>query len=477
MRVPNIAKNTSFFTLSLILQKIISFTYFVLLARYLGPADLGKYYFAISFTSLFSIFIDWGLANITTREVAKKEEAGQQYLSLSIALKIPLSFLMFFIVMLIAYFSNYSNLIRNLIYLSSFCMILDSFSLTFFSILRGYHNLKYESSISVFFQIIVLSSGLIFMQQNKGPLWLMGSLVLASMLMFLFSGWIIFKKYNLKLKPNWNKIFFKQVFLITLPFAIFIIFQKIYSSLDTIILAYLKGDEAVGLYQSAFKITNALQFLPSAFIASLYPAFSLYWKNNKNQLTISFERAMNYLIIISLPISIGISALADKIILIFGKDYASAILTLQISMLALIFIFLNYPIGSILNACDKQKKNTHFMGWTLLISIFLNFILIKKYGVNGASLTMVISNLLMFFLGIKETGKIIDYSRKKIILVLVKVISASSIMLIFILITKNLFNIFSTIFLASIIYFSALFILKGFQKKDLSSILMSLKIK
>ena len=59
-KIANIAKNTSYFTVALIMQKVITFGYFILLARYLFPDSLGKYYLAISFTTIFAIFIDFG---------------------------------------------------------------------------------------------------------------------------------------------------------------------------------------------------------------------------------------------------------------------------------------------------------------------------------------------------------------------------------------------------------------------------------
>ena len=63
-KIQSIAKNTSYFTLALIIQKVISFAYFAVLARNLAPAELGQYYLAISFTTIFAIFVDLGLANI-----------------------------------------------------------------------------------------------------------------------------------------------------------------------------------------------------------------------------------------------------------------------------------------------------------------------------------------------------------------------------------------------------------------------------
>ena len=77
-RITNIAKNTSFFTFALVLQKVVTFVYFTILARNLLPEDLGKYYFAISFATIFMLIADLGLNNVLVREVAKrKNEAGK----------------------------------------------------------------------------------------------------------------------------------------------------------------------------------------------------------------------------------------------------------------------------------------------------------------------------------------------------------------------------------------------------------------
>src|SRR3990167_2773138 len=92
-KITNIAKNTSYFTLALVLQKIISFTYFVLIARAIGPADLGKYYFAISFTSIFGIFIDIGQSSVLTREVARRPNDTARLFSSVFLIKLPLALL------------------------------------------------------------------------------------------------------------------------------------------------------------------------------------------------------------------------------------------------------------------------------------------------------------------------------------------------------------------------------------------------
>ena len=472
-KITNIAKNTSYFTLALVLQKIISFTYFTLIARALGPEDLGKYYFAISFASIFSILMDLGLTNVLTREIAKDKDKANNYLSTVLAIKLPLSVITGLLIVIIANLLGYPELTKILIYFSTVCVILDSFATTFFAVSRGFHNLSFESVASVLFQIIVLITGLIILKLDLGLSWLMGALLLASIINLIYSLFIVTGIFKLSLKPVYNPKLIKFILKISISFGLFAIFQKVYTYFDTVLLATLAGDYYVGLYQVAFKIMNAIQFLPLAFTASLYPAMSAYWAGNRDQLTITFERAMNYLIIIALPISIGIAVLADKIVLIFKSEFQGAILPLEINIAALLFMFAAYPIGSLLNACDKQKINTINMGITVAASIILNIILIPRFQAVGASITVLISSILMIILGLIQVPKIITYRPKIILKVFGKALLASALMMFFIIYLKNYLNIFIIVPPAAIIYFVILYYLKAFRKEDLISLYRS----
>ncbi len=471
--IRGIAKSTSYYTLALILQKVISFSFFIILARFLIPADLGKYYLAISFTTIFAVFIDLGLANVLIREVAKTKERSQQLLGNVLAIKIPLALLSLIALAILINIVGYPVLTRQLVYLSSICMVLDSFTLIFFACIRGWHNLIFESLGAVIFQLIILALGFTALRLNLGLKWLMVATITASSFNFFYSSILVRFKWKIKLWPRLDPELIKTIIKIAIPFGLFGILQRLYTYLDTVLLSVLAGDKFVGLYQIAFKIIFALQFLPMAFIASLYPAFAAYWARNRQQLAITFERAMNYLIIISLPISVGIIILADKIILLFKAEYTEAILPLQLIMASLVFLFLNFPIGSLLNACDRQKINTMNMGISLGVSVVLNLILIPKFQTVGASITVVATNLLMFILGMCWVPQIIKYRPKKIVLTALKALVSVAIMALVVISLKMILNIFVIIILAGIIYFTMLLALGGVKKADIASILNS----
>ncbi|MDA3839670.1 MAG: flippase [Patescibacteria group bacterium] len=467
------AKNTSYFTFALILQKVVSFTYFAILARFLGPESLGQYFFAISFASIFGIIIDIGIANVLTREIAKDQESSSKLISNILAIKIPLMFLSWILIYLFIFFLGYTGTLKYLILLSTLAVTLDSFTYTFYAISRGHHNLIFESISSVVFQLIVLCFGFYFLFFDYSILYVMSALVFASIFNFIYSSTLLKRKWHISFFKKIELKVIKHIFIISLPFGVFVGFQRLYLYLDSVLLKMMAGDYFVGLYQVAFKIIFSLQFLPMAFTASLYPAMSAYWKSDRTQLLVTFERAFSYLLIISLPISFGIAFLSQQIILIFSSSYNDAILPLIIIMFSLPFIFLNFPIGSLLNACDKQRLNTFNMGVALVASVILNIILIPKYQALGASITVLLTNMLMFLLGMIQIPGIIKIKFLNLLKIALKTLLASFMMSIFVYYAKDYLNIFFVVTISAFIYFISLYLLRGFRKEDIFSIYSS----
>ncbi|PIT93949.1 hypothetical protein COU00_01565 [Candidatus Falkowbacteria bacterium CG10_big_fil_rev_8_21_14_0_10_43_11] len=474
MKIINIAKNTSYFTLALIMQKVVSFCYFIIVARAIGPENLGKYYFAISFTTIFAIFIDIGMSSVLIREAAKYQERAYSYLRNIISLKLILSLFSLLTVAVLINLMGYPQLTKDLVYLSSLAMVLDSFTLIFFSVSRGFHNLSYESFSSVVYQLIILTVGYLFLRAGWGLRWLMAAVALASLANFCYSAGLVVFRWKLSLRPAWRHDLIKNIITMALPFALFGIFQRFYTYFDSVLLSLIAGDRYVGLYSIAFKMTFALQFLPLAFVASLYPAMSAYHLNDKEQLKITFERAMKYLIIIALPISAGIIVLADNFILIFKSEYSGSILPLQIIIASLVFIFASYPVGSLLNACDKQKINSLNMAAVLAASVIMNLILIPRFQAVGASVTVLATNILLLALGLIWVPKIISYRPWVIVKVLLKSLAAVALMSVILFYFKNSVNIFILIPLSGFIYFAVLFLIKGYTNTDVASIKNSL---
>ena len=91
----NIAKNTTYLTVALVVQKILSFFFFLFIAKTLGNGGTGEYVAAFSLSSIFGVFADFGLGPVLIRELAHDESKSVIYLGNIIAIKLWLSVIAF----------------------------------------------------------------------------------------------------------------------------------------------------------------------------------------------------------------------------------------------------------------------------------------------------------------------------------------------------------------------------------------------
>jgi O-antigen/teichoic acid export membrane protein len=277
----------------------------------------------------------------------------------------------------------------------------------------------------------------------------------------------LFYKYGVKFLPRFNKHTFFKLGKIAIPFALAAIFSRIYSRADTIILSKLAGDQAVGWYSIPKKISNAFRFLPMALIASVYPKFSEYYKDNKEKLAYLLERSLKYLMLLVFPISVGIMLLSqDIVITIYTEEYVRSILPLKVLMISLFFSFISFPLGAFLNACDRQKTQTAIVGIVMTVNVILNLILIPKFSVLGAAISALVGNLLLAVLGYYFVPKITDISHKFLISCGAKIGSAAALMGVIVWWINMFVHFLITIVVGAAVYFAVLYLF-GIITKEL----------
>ena len=73
-----VVRSSAIYTLALVYQKILSFTYFSIVARALGPEKLGTYIFALSFAAFFQLVVDFGFVPMAIRTFSQDDEKKQK---------------------------------------------------------------------------------------------------------------------------------------------------------------------------------------------------------------------------------------------------------------------------------------------------------------------------------------------------------------------------------------------------------------
>jgi len=470
-----ILRNTSYLTGAFIVQKILSFLYFIFIARALGPYDLGLYDPAKALIPILLILIDFSLSPVLTREVARKPEKSFVYLSNVLAVKAIFAVILLVLFGIITNFSSFAEIERSVIYLIALIVAFDSFTATFFAVFRGLQNMKYEAFGMIITQSVTIVIGLLSLHYGEGIRGLFLATLVGSIINFFYAFTVIKKRLGVLASFRWQKDIIKMFLITAIPFALSAILAKVFTYTDRFVLLIQSGREFVGYYATANKLTFALEFLPSAFAAAFYPAMSAAFITDKKLLTQIFERSLFYLILIGTPIATGAVVLAQNIfVTLWAGDYLKSILPFQIMISSIIVIFLNFPIGSFLNATNNQKINTINMAITVLVNVGLNLILVQQLQYVGSAIATALSEFLLFTLGLRKVSQLINFSKKFLVRSFLGAIAVSGTLAAVIYFTVRDQSLYIILPAYIILYLAGLYLLKIFRKEDLQTVMHAL---
>ena len=190
---------------------VLSFVYFTILARTLGAESIGQYFFAISFATMFAVLMDFGLSPVLTREVAKDDSDSKLWFKQIFSLKLIATLAAVVFLLVLNTFVFAGDAVRELIYLTTMIVVIDSFTLLFYAFVRGQQNLKFEAGGTIIFQLIVMTVGLSLLQFTNNLFLIVGVLFVASLFNLIYSGLILYFKYKVKPFFVWNRGLIKKI--------------------------------------------------------------------------------------------------------------------------------------------------------------------------------------------------------------------------------------------------------------------------
>jgi len=287
--VSRIAKNTSVSFISQIITRLLGFFFIMYTVRYLGAKNFGILSFAIAFTNMFGIFTDFGLGQLVTRETARDRSVTTKYIGNIIVLKALFALLTFIVIVLLVNFFKSTDETRNVVYIIALSVICNSFVQILYAVFQGYEKVEYISAGNILNSAMLFISALIAI--NKGfsvtgfaCLYLISSGTLLSYCLIV-SCWKFVKP-----KLEFDKQFCCFILKEAVPFGLIGFFGILFHWIDSVMLSLLKGDEAVGLYNAAYRLLMVIVLMPSTFDVAIFPVMSRLYVSSQASLEIIYER-------------------------------------------------------------------------------------------------------------------------------------------------------------------------------------------
>lgn len=458
--VQQIAKNTLVLFVGDLIFKIMSLFITIYLAKYLGVENFGKYNFVFAFLALFGILKNLGLHDILARDLAQNPTIVPKLIGNAYFVKIIMTLVAIVLCTITISLLHYSKEITNYVYVASIIILFTSFS-DFYSVI---FQVNYKSEYQVFANLIfkIASTILIlFVIFSHGTLMQIFIVTVFSEMLKTYISYSFSKKF---VKPQFEIDYklWKYFAHEATPIALASVISVINFRTDVIMLSAMNGNFAVGIYSAAHKIVEPLSLITFAFVVPLFPHMASSFKESKNKLIKTYKLSMRYLYIMFVPMVIGITLMADEIILMVYKEpFTESINVLQILIWTFIFSG-NIVFVKLLITINKQKCIAKSMTISAIFNVIVNYALIPLFSYNGASIATLLSSLLVFTMNYHHIGK--HLTRLPLHEFIIKPAIGGLVMAVYLnYITDNIILMITGGFL---IYCTMLIILKTFNDED-----------
>jgi O-antigen/teichoic acid export membrane protein len=362
-----------------------------------GAEDYGMYFSLLGFTFLFTIFLDVGIVNFTTRTISQQPFLIQKYFSKVFSLRIFLALIYGVLVLIIGGIIGYNQSEIYLLLWLIFNQILAGFTLYFRSNLTGLLLFKYDSIVSVLdrFLLIIICSILLWGGVTTEPFqiyWFVYAQTFAYGVSAITA--LIFLLSNQKLKKlNWDKLFSMAILRQSAPYALLILLMTFYYRADSVMLERMleDGKTQAGIYANGFRFFEAANNIAFLFATLLLPLFSNLLKNKKPVASL-VKIASSILIPGAILVAITCFLFSQQ--LIDARYINSTFQSGQvfgILMICFVFISTTYIFGTLLTANGNLKTLNKIAFGGVVLNIILNLILIPKYQAYGAAIASLIT--------------------------------------------------------------------------------------
>ena len=387
-----VIKNAAWIIGCRIVQSGLALVVTMISARYLGPSGYGLINYAASIVAFFVPIMQLGLNGTLVQEILQEPEREGETLGTALVMSLISSIACLVGVGAFTAIANRGETQTVLV-----CLL---YSLLL--IFRGLEMIQYwfqakllskHTSLAVLFAyVIVAVYRIVLLITGCSIYWFAVSQAIDVALIAL-SQLTIYRKLSVqKLRFSMERA--KRMFTKSKYYIIPGLMITIFAQTDRIMLKLMMNDEAVGFYSAAVACASLTSFVFVAIIDSARPSI-LEGKKQSGDIFCSRMKLLYATIIILALLQSGfITLLAKPIVaILYGSKYGTAVSTLRIVVWYSTFSYM----GAVRDVWILSEEKQKYL-WAINLSgatanILLNAILIPLYGINGAAVASLLTQM------------------------------------------------------------------------------------
>jgi O-antigen/teichoic acid export membrane protein len=373
----------------------IGFAALIVVARRVGPENLGAYTFAQNLVQYLPV--DVGVSAYAVREIAREPERMRRIVGEVLAVRTVVMVLCIAATLAVAPYVLPDENVREVLPI----------------VLAG---------------LVPVALTTIFALQARGALVALGALILLSQILYgalvpilvghglggvktyawlnVFSmsvtavgaGIVVWRRWGAPRLVVGARVLLQR-FRRSLSMGIALLLIFLYFNIDALMLGWLRGPREVGLYGVAYKIPANLVTLAGLWVVAFYPHASALFVSEPERLRAQIGRVTTMAAVFGLPLGAGGILLASPIMTaVFGDAFRAGGTAFALLLCSAALVFVTSSFGNALLAGDDERAYAWRVALGALVNISLNLVLIPAMGVTGAAISTVTAEVFLLSL-------------------------------------------------------------------------------
>ena len=257
------------------------------------------------------------------------------------------------------------------------------------SAIRAFKDVRYFSLISVLrpvINILILMVLLYYMNSKYSPVYA----VLGSSMVLAFLSFLFFRKVmpsnNAKEVSVDAYVSISKIFKISFPMLLTAVIGVVIAQTDIIMLGIYSSVRSVGIYAIVVKLALLTSFIIGSINTVVAPSFSeFYYSKNIEKLKQIVASSTRLVFWSTLLLGLFLIVFGKSILGLFGEEFIIGYWALCLLMFGRFVAASCGSVGYLMNMIGYQKMVSFVLFAGGGANIFLNYILIPRYGINGAA--------------------------------------------------------------------------------------------
>lgn len=390
------ARNAGALAAASVISKGALFGWQLVLAPMLGPEAFGVYG---TVGALFAIAVpvaSFGMGPIIIRDVARHPERAGRYWSALLFMQTALALLAYIGINAAASALHYGATIQVYVAIAGLSLLIDMFGNMGNELLLAHERMLATSLVEVGHIALRLMLAGIALLAGYG---LLGVYVatIASGIARWWTLWALLMRT--RVSPHWplDRTVARSLLVNGAPLALAAVLKLTYEHADKLMTTYFIGTEGTGYLTAAFVIIfGVVELLNTTVLVATFPVMSRYY--GSAVMGFMVEKLAFFTALVIVPVCLVISLFSGTVIGLFGGAFraSAGVLAILIWYAAVMMAANVFAQGMMVQ--NRQRRLTAIRAGGLLVNLTLNAVMLPRYGIQGAAVSTVCAEILVFAL-------------------------------------------------------------------------------